>query len=361
MVLGNSVRKLEHIDIVLNKPVEGPLTTMLEYVFIPYTAYSEISPDDVRLETRFLGKKLSAPLIISGMTGGAPGTERINKALAEVASEYRIGLGVGSQRAAVEDPSLEYTFRAVRDVAPEIPVIANLGAAEVVRYGTDSVIKAVEMVNADALAIHLNLAQEAVQPEGTPTFKGLGRRVGELIKELSVPLIIKEVGAGLSYEVVKYFRALGVKYFDTEGAGGTNWVLVEMYRARDAGELVKEEIARSLAECGIPTAASIIEARNAAPDSVIIGSGGLRTSLDAVKALRLGADLIGMARPFLKAYFDRRLREFTEAFIHGLKVSLMLVGARDLGELRSRPLVITSLLKEWALSRGLRVPHTATH
>jgi len=356
MVLDNSGRKLEHIDIVINKPVEGPLTTMLEYVFIPYSAYSGISVDDVRLETSFLGKELSAPVIVSGMTGGAPGTERINKALAEVAREYRIGLGVGSQRAAIENPSMEYTFRVVRDVAPEIPVIANLGAAEVVKYGTEEIARAVEMVDADALAIHLNLAQESVQPEGSPTFKGLGRRVEALIGELSVPIIIKEVGMGLSYEVVKFFRGLGVKHFDTEGAGGTNWVLVEMFRARDAGDSVKESVARFIAELGIPTAASIIEARNAAPDSIIIGSGGLRSSADAVKALRLGADLIGMARPFIKAYFEGDLRGFTESFIYGLKVSLMLLGARDLKELRSRPVIITSLLKEWVRSRELTIP-----
>ena len=356
MVLENSARKLEHIDIVLNKPVEGPLTTMFEYVFIPYFAYSELSPDSVRLETDFLGKKLSAPLVISGMTGGALGTEKINKALAEVARDYRIALGVGSQRAAIEDPSLENTFRVVKEVASEIPVIANLGAAEVVRYGINPVVKAVNMVNADALAIHLNLAQEAVQPEGTPTFKGLGKKVERLIQELSVPLIIKEVGAGLSYEVVKYFRGLGIKHFDTEGSGGTNWVLVEMFRARKAGNYMKEELAKSISEWGIPTAASIIEARNAAPNSVIIGSGGLRTSLDAVKALRLGADLVGMARPFIKAYFNGRLNEFTESFIHGLKISLMLAGARDLRELRSKPVIITSLLKEWVRSRDLEIP-----
>ena len=356
MVLENSVRKLEHIDIVLNKPVEGPSTTMFEYVFIPYIAYSDISLDDVRLETDFLGKRLTAPLIISGMTGGASGTEKINRALAEVARDCRIALGVGSQRAAVEDPSLEYTFRVVREVAPEIPVVANLGAAEVVRYEINSVVKAVDMVEADALAIHLNLAQEAVQPEGIPAFKGLGKKVSKLIQELSVPIIIKEVGAGLSYEVVKYFRGLGIKYFDTEGAGGTNWVLVEMFRARKAGDHVKERLAQFLAEWGVPTAASIIEARNAAPDSVIIGSGGLRTSLDAIKALRLGADLVGMARPFIKAYFNGELREFVEAFIHGLKVSLMLAGAKDLRDLRARPVIITSLLKEWINSRGLEVP-----
>jgi len=356
MVLENSVRKLEHIDIVVNKPVEGPLTTMFEYVFLPYIAYSDLSLDEIRIEMDFLGKKLSAPLMISGMTGGASGTERINRALAEVARDYRIALGVGSQRAAVEDPSLEYTFRVVRDVAPEIPVVANLGAAEVVRYEINSVTKAVDMVEADALAIHLNLAQEAVQPEGVPAFKGLGKKVSKLIQELSIPIIIKEVGAGLSYEVVRYFRELGIRYFDTEGAGGTNWVLVEMFRARKVGNHVKERLAQYIAEWGIPTAASIIEARNAAPDSIIIGSGGLRTSLDAVKALRLGADLVGMARPFIKAYFSGELREFTEAFIKGIKISLMLAGAKDLRELRSRPVIITSLLKEWINSRGLELP-----
>ena len=355
MVLKSSARKLEHIDIVLKENVEGPLTTMFEYVFLVHQAYTELSLDNVSLTTHFLNKEISSPLIISGMTGGAPGTEKINAAFAKVAEKYRIALGVGSQRAAIEDSSLAYTFKIVRDEAPEIPVIANIGAAEAIRYDSHKIYKAVDMINADALAIHLNIAQEAVQPEGTLSFKGLTKKLELLEKELPVPIIIKEVGNGLSLEVVRKLRSLGIRYFDTEGAGGTNWVAVELFRAKKAGFLKKMSIAEDILEWGIPTAASIIEARNGAPDATIIGSGGIRTSVDAVKALRLGADLIGMARPFLRAYFKGTLDNLVESFIEGLKVVFLLTGSRNIDELRKKPVIITSLLKEWIITRNLKV------
>ncbi len=353
---GNELRKLQHLRIVLEENVEGPLTTMLEYVFLPHQAYSDLSPEDIALETRFLGREISAPVIISGMTGGAPGTEKVNLALAKIAEKYRLPIGVGSQRSAIENSELAYTYKIVREEAPDVPVLANLGAAEVVKYDIAKILKTVEMIDADALAIHLNLAQEVVQPEGTPSFRGLHKKLEVLIKEFNVPIIIKEVGNGLSKEVVKQFYDIGIKIFDTEGAGGTNWVLVELYRARQAHHKIKELIASNLIEWGIPTAASILEARTAAPDAVIIGSGGIRTSLDAVKALWLGADLIGMARPFLKAYNDGELESFTMGFLQGLKMAFLLAGAKNVDELRKKEGVITSLLEEWIKSRRLRRP-----
>lgn len=349
----NRLRKLEHIDIVLNERVEGPSTTWLEYVFLLHHATSEVLFEDVDVRTRFLGRELKAPLLISAMTGGAPGTEEINLKLAEVAEKFGIGLGLGSQRAAIEDPRLEYTYKVAREYARSVPIIGNIGAYEFVKYDLRTIEKLVDMIEADALAIHLNLAQEIVQPEGTPNFSGLLKKLELVVEELPVPLVIKEVGQGLSYEVVKDLSSVGIKIFDVAGAGGTNWVIVEKHRARRRDNKRKELIAENLVDWGIPTAASIIEARKAAPHSTVIGSGGIRSSVDAVKALRIGADLVGIATPVLKSYFSGYLEEYVSAFIHGIKAVLTMTGSRSLEELRGKPVVITSMLREWLLCRGL--------
>ncbi|MEM0473684.1 MAG: type 2 isopentenyl-diphosphate Delta-isomerase [Zestosphaera sp.] len=346
------LRKLEHVDVVLKEKVEGPNTTWLEYVFLVHQASSEIPLSSVNLETSFLGKVLKAPVMITGMTGGAPGTEEINGKLANVAERFGIALGVGSQRAAIEDPRLEQTFKIVREYAKSIPLVSNIGAHEFVKYDLSQISKLVDMINADALAVHLNLTQEVAQPEGTPDFRGLMTKVRLVVRELPVPIMIKEVGQGLSYEVVRELSEAGVRLFDVAGAGGTNWVLVEKYRAQRMNNRLKELIATNIADWGIPTAASIIEARRAAPDSIIIGSGGIRSSVDAVKALRIGADLVGLAAPVLKAYYGGYLEEFLQAFIHGIKALVALTGSKDLTELRRKPIIITSILREWLVSRG---------
>ncbi len=356
MVLrGNPQRKLEHIDIVLKEDVEGPLTTFFEYIFIPHYASSEVCIDDVNLSTKFLGKNVDAPIMISGMTGGAPSTEKINEALASIAEELRIAIGVGSERAAIEDSSLEYTFRIVRRVAKTVPVVANIGAAEFVKYDLKSIEKAVEIVEADALAIHLNLPQEYAQPEGRASFKGFKEKLMVVKDYLSVPIIIKEVGFGLSYEVAKELNTIGIKYFDVAGAGGTNWVKVEGIRAMRGNEGVKVMMAQNIIEWGIPTAASIIEVRNAAPKAFIIGSGGIRSAYDAVKALRIGADMVGIARPILRMLIEGKLRDYMKAFILSMKALIAMTNSRDVNELRLKPVIIVGLLKEWIESRGLRI------
>jgi len=357
----NAERKLQHIDVVLKEDVEGPLTTLLECIHIPHQALIDAGPEDVDTRVMFLGKELAAPIVISGMTGGAPGTEKINAALASVAEEEGLALGVGSQRAALENPDLEYTFRVVREVAPTTPIIANIGAAEVIKYPPTRILKAVEMIDADAIAVHLNLAQEAAQPEGTPSMKGILQSLEKLILESPVPVIVKEVGNGLSKEVARLLRSVGIRYFDVEGAGGTNWVKVEMYRAMKAGDHIKEGIAKNLLTWGIPTAASIIEVRNAAPDAYIIGSGGIRTAVDVVKAIVVGADAAGMALPFLRAYASNRLREFAKALIHSFRMAVLMTGARNVEELKRLKPVITPPLTYWVSARGLRPGHYLTY
>lgn len=245
---------------------------------------------------------------------------------------------MGSQRAAIEDPSRIESFAAARKAAPNAVIVANLGAPQLVRgYGISEVRRAVEMIDADAIAIHLNPAQEVAQPEGEPSYRGVLRAIEEIASKIDRPVIVKETGCGISREVASELKRIGIRILDISGHGGTNWVLVEMHRARRKGEELKALIAQHLSAWGIPTAASIIEAREAAPDMTIIGSGGIRTSLDAVKALALGADIVGIARPALEAYYSGKLETYLRAMIHGIKAGLFLTGAKNLEELRKNP------------------------
>ncbi len=353
----NELRKLQHIDIVLKKDVEGPLTTMLECVHIPHQALVEGEPEEVDLRVKFLGKVINAPLVISGMTGGAPGTEKVNKALAEMAESVGLAMGVGSQRVALENPSLEYTFKVVRKVAPSIPILANIGVAEVVRFNIEKLLRVVDMIDADALVIHLNIAQEASQPEGKPLMRGVFERLASLVERSPVPIIVKEVGNGLSKEVASKLRFIGIKYFDVEGAGGTNWVKVEMYRAKTSGDVIKEGVAKNLLGWGIPTAASIMEVRTAVPDAYIIGSGGIRTAVDIVKAIALGADIAGMALPFIRAYAEGRLNEFVHSLLHALRMVVFMSGARSIEEVKKIKPIVTPPLTYWIEARRLRIGH----
>ncbi|MDT7889261.1 MAG: type 2 isopentenyl-diphosphate Delta-isomerase [Desulfurococcales archaeon] len=347
-------RKLEHIDIVLSQDVEGPGTTWLEYVHLIHRAAPEIDFEDVELGVSFLGKRLRAPIVITGMTGGHSDVAHINRSLAEAVEEFGIAMGVGSQRAAVEDPSRVESFSIARKVAPNAVLIANLGAPQLIKgYSLKEVRKAIEMIDADAIAIHLNPAQEVIQPEGEPLYRGLLKRLENIVSILEKPVIIKETGCGLSLETVEDLRKIGIKIIDVSGYGGTNWVLVEKYRAQRKGEELKALIASDLSLWGIPTAASIIEARYAAPEFTIIGSGGIRTSIDAAKALALGADLVGIAKPALEAYYSGRLRTYLKSLIHGIKAILFLTGSRNITELRQKPLVITGKLREWMLERKI--------
>jgi len=354
---GTSLRKIDHLRICLSKKVEGPLTTWLEYVTIPHCANPDIDLEDVDTSVEFLGKRLNAPLIVSAITGGAPGTERVNRVIAEVVEELGLGMGVGSQRSMLENSSITYTYSVVRDAAPSAVVIANIGAAQVVKLSKDELIKVINVIKADALAIHLNPAQEVFQFEGETSFKGLKARLKELVKELPVPIIIKEVGCGLSYEVVRELRELGIKYFDVAGAGGTNWILIELLRLKEKGEELRSEIASTFLDWCIPTAPSIIDTKLAAPDSVIIASGGLRTGVDVVKSIALGADLGAMALPVLKAAVKGKeaLVNLLKAVIEEVRIATFLSGSSSIRELRRKNIIIYGPLLDWLTSRGVSI------
>jgi isopentenyl-diphosphate Delta-isomerase len=292
-------RKAEHLSINLEKDVSFPqLTTGLERYRFVHNALPEISLSAVDLATTFLGKRLRLPLLISSMTGGTADAQRINYHLAEGAQAAGIAMGLGSMRAALEAHHLADTFR-VRHLAPDILLLANLGAAQLnAGYGPDDCQRAVDLVEADALILHLNPLQEALQADGNTNWQGLLGKIEAVCHTLPVPVIAKEVGWGISANVARQLVDSGVAVIDVAGSGGTSWSQVEMYRAPT--ERLRR-LCSQFADWGMPTAEVLVQVRAALPHTPIIASGGLRSGLDLAKVLALGADLGGLAGPFLKA------------------------------------------------------------
>jgi isopentenyl-diphosphate delta-isomerase len=292
-------RKSQHLQINLEKDVSFPrVTTGLERYRFTHNALPEISRDEISLATTFLGKSLRLPLLISSMTGGTAEAQRINYHLAEGAQAAGIALGLGSIRAAIEAPLVASTFR-VRHLAPDVLLLANLGAAQLnTGYGLAECQQAVDLVEADALILHLNPLQEALQAEGDTDWRGLLAKIEVVCRGLRVPVVAKEVGWGISAAVARRLVDAGVSAIDVAGAGGTSWSQVEMYRAPT--ERLRRLCAQ-FADWGIPTAEALVEVRGALPNTPVIASGGLRSGIDLAKVLALGADLGGLAGPFLKA------------------------------------------------------------
>jgi len=294
-------RKSDHIRINLEEDVRSRQTTGLERYRFVHRALPEVDLDAVDLGQELFGRRVEAPILISSMTGGTAEAQTINQALAEAAQQARIVMGVGSQRAAIEQPELAATFQ-VRRYAPDILLLANLGAVQLnYGYGVDHCRRAVEMIGADALLLHLNPLQEAVQPEGDVHWARLAARIAAVCKALPVPVIAKEVGWGFAEADVRLLHEAGVAAIDVAGAGGTSWSQVEMPRAQHESQ---RRLAAAFVDWGIPTAQAILNVRRAAPGLPIFASGGLRSGVDVAKCLALGARLGGMAGPFLKAAAD---------------------------------------------------------
>jgi len=348
-------RKASHLRVCLDKDVQAQCVHPgFRDLTLIHRALPEINRNDVDLSTVFLKKRMRAPLVISAMTGGAREAEKINITLAEVAERMGLAMGVGSQRAAIEDKSLVRTFRVVRDSAPSIPLMANLGAPQLgAGWGIKEALEAVDMIEADGLAIHLNPLQEALQPEGEPRYRGVLEKIREIKEALGVPLIVKETGAGVSSEDAKRLEDAGVNVLDVAGAGGTSWAAVEHYRAKDLGEDAGIRLCKTFWDWGIPSAASIAECAWSS-SLPLIASGGIRSGLDAAKAIALGADLVGVALPFLKAAAKgrRELQWEVEMILNELSCAMFLTGARDLEELGQVPIVATGFLADWFFSRG---------
>jgi len=341
-----SQRKADHIELCATGDVGFVAkSTLLDQVDLLHDALPELRLDDVDTTTVLLGKTLRAPIVIAAMTGGTPRAKQINRDLAAVAEARGYGFGLGSQRAMLEGRH-ERSFD-VRDVAPHCLLLGNLSAVQGAALATQQVQGLVEQVGADALCLHLNPAMELIQPEGDRDFVGVLDGLHRLSEELSVPVIAKETGCGLSWRVAQRLADAGVRHVDVSGAGGTSWVAVEGQRATG----ISQRIAEQLRDWGVPTAASVVYAARTVPSfDSIIATGGLASGLDVARAVALGAHAAGMARAVLVAWSRGGVAAVDELFDQveaELRTVMMLVGARSIPELSQAPRVLGDPLQRW--------------
>jgi isopentenyl-diphosphate delta-isomerase len=347
-------RKKEGIDIPLQKNVQAKTTsTYLEYVRLVHNALPEVDYDDIDTSMTFLGKRFSAPIIIDSMTGGTDEATVINGRLGELAEKYGFGMGLGSQRAGLKSEELAATYSIARKNAPNAFLIANIGGAQLSKgFTVDEAKRIVKMIGANALVVHLNPLQELVQPEGEPRYKGVLAQISELAKTIDVPLIVKEVGAGISKEVAIKLEMANVSAINIAGAGGTSWAGVEKIRAESLKDDLKKHLGEMFWDWGIPTAASLIEVRRAVK-LPLIASGGLRNGLEVAKCVALGASMAAMAYPFLQTAAQSResLFAFADAILAELKSTMFLVGAKNIAALASSRYILTGMLAHEVSSR----------
>lgn len=331
-----SSRKLDHVRIVLDEDVaaKGVHTGFAAYR-LPHEAVPELDLAEIDTTLSFLSKRMRAPLLISSMTGGAHDVAQINLALAQAAQQLGLAMGVGSQRSAVRDARLAYTYQ-VRHVAPDIPLLANLGAVQLnYGYGVDECRLAVEMIEADALILHFNALQEAVQPEGNTNFKGLLAKIEQVCRRVGVPVIAKEVGNGIGAQAARRLAEVGVCGIDVAGAGGTSWSEVERFRHTTAPGA---RVAGTFAGWGLPTTEALRAVRAALPSMLLIGSGGVRSGVDIAKAIALGADLAATAKPALIPATApdpvAAVVDDLQCYIDELRIAMFCSGCGDLQALR---------------------------
>ncbi|MET0152940.1 MAG: type 2 isopentenyl-diphosphate Delta-isomerase [Candidatus Binatia bacterium] len=342
-------RKRSHLDLCANGDVEHlDKTTLFEDVDFVHDSLSEVDLADVDLSVEFVGRRLGAPFLITGMTGGTADAAIVNRDLARLAERFHIGFGLGSQRAMLRRPELAATY-SVRREAPSTLLLANLGLNQAAQTSTGEIRRLVDVVGADGLCIHLNPAQELVQKEGDREFAGGLTALERIVAEVGVPVIVKETGCGISAKVGRQLERAGIRYVDVSGAGGTSWVRVEDLR----GDARSHALGQLFRDWGIPTAASLVQLRGSA--LVRIASGGIRNALDAAKALALGATICGFALPVFRAYRSGGLdgaAAFLEQAIEGLRVAMVLTGSRTLDDLRRQRIVIGPRLERWIEEEG---------
>ncbi len=343
-----SSRKLDHLRICLDERIEFG-STGFEDIRLVHEAIPDCNMDELSLSTRFLGHDLGSPLFISAMTGGHPETKEVNAVLGEIAGELNLGIGVGSQRAAIENPDLVDTFSVVREKAPDAFIVGNLGIVQLRDHGIEWAEQAVEMIEADALAIHLNFLQEAIQPEGDHDATGCFAALRELCRDFDVPVIVKETGSGISYETGLRCFGAGAACVDTGGYGGSSWALIESYRSgsvRGEEDPYLKELGRRFGEWGIPTAVSVFEVAQCG--GPVLASGGIRSGIDIAKALVIGANLAGMALPLLKSACkgSDALRETIRIIHQELRISMFLTGKTRISDLPQARWYITGKTRE---------------
>lgn len=328
-------RKDHHIDVCLDEDVGSSVPTGLDGYALEYDALPEIDLDDVDLSVTVLGRRLRAPILVGAMTGGTERAAAVNRTLARAAARVGVGMALGSQRAMIVDPGLTSSF-AAREAAPDLPLLlGNVGAVQLnYGVGVEEVRRALEAVGADALNLHLNALQEAIQPEGDTRFRGLAQRMHDLILALDVPVLAKEVGAGISRRAADKLAALPLAGIECAGVGGTSWAKVESFRAPASS--VQAEVGRNLAGFGVPTAESIRICRAAFGDRLVVGSGGVRSGHDVAVALALGADVAALAKPLLEAANDgeEACVRALETIVYELKVVCFCAGVTRVADLR---------------------------
>lgn len=339
-----SSRKQQHVEIVLAKDVAfRAKTSGFERWDLTHAALPELDLDEIDPAATFLGKRLRLPLIVTGMTGGYAGAERINRDLAVVCAERGMAMGVGSQRQAMEDAKFRRSYSVVREAAPGIPVVGNIGAAEVAHLqDVGPIRRLVDLVRADAMAVHLNALQEFLQPEGTPKFAGVLNGIERLVKELGVPVVVKEIGCGISADVMRRLLDVGVRIVDVAGAGGTSWAGVEVLRHAER----ERDPLSVFWDWGIPTADAVRQCAALRTDQrpfTLIASGGIQNGLDMAKAIVLGADLVGAARLFLQALRAggrKGLNRLIDGWELQFRGAMFLTGSRTLDDLRRQTLML---------------------
>ena len=348
-------RKDDHIRICLEKDIQAKhVTTGFEDIYFVHRALPEIDREKIDMSTKLFDHKFSAPLIVGAMTGGTSEATKINRNIAEAVQELGLGMGVGSQRSAIEDARLECGFAETRTKAPTAFLIANIGAPQLVQgWSLDQAQIAVNMIDADALAIHLNPLQEAVQPEGETNYANALAKIKEIATSLKVPVVAKETGAGIAAEEAKKLEEAGVKGIDVSGAGGTSWSAVEYYRAKVAADANGERLGRAFWDWGIPTAVSVYEVSNSVTIP-IIASGGVRMGLDVAKSLALGANLVSISAPVLRPATQSaaQVKKTLELIIDELRNAMFLTGCDAIKKLKKAQLVVTGKTAQWLLMRG---------
>lgn len=345
-------RKDDHLDLALRADVGFRRTTLLEEVELVHSSLPELAWEEIDLSLRIFGKRVRAPVLIAGMTGGSERSKEINQKLAEVAESRGLALGLGSQRAMVKtgrvDPQIAASYQ-VRNIAPTIPILANIGAVQARDMPIDLIQALIDSVGADALCVHLNPAQELIQSDGDRDFRGCLERIAELVGTLGTPIVVKETGNGISASVARKLRAVGVVHLDVSGSGGTSWVGVETHRAKDE-ERQRGEL---FWDWGIPTAASLLQVTGERFETVI-ATGGIQNGLDVARALALGAHAAGMARPVLHALDQggvARAARLLERVENEVRTAMLLTGSKNAADLRAVPRVLGPRLSAWQTKR----------
>lgn len=351
-----SERKREHMELALRPESAGAIDAGWSDVILLHNCLPEVNFDDIDMSARFLGRVLQVPIWISGMTGGHGGAEVINRRLARAAERYGMAMGLGSQRAALADESLLRTYTSAREAAPSAVLVANIGAPQLVRQNrhdgltVQQIAGLVDSIGAQGLAVHLNWAQELMQPEGDRNAVGCLNAIAHVVQEISVPVLVKETGAGVSRRQADLLASIGVTALDVGGAGGTSMIRIEQKRSEKHNPQF-DEIARTFDTWGIPTAASVLETRGASLP--IVATGGVRTGLDAARALALGASLVGVGGPFLKAAVagEDALHVAIEKFIAELRTAMFLTGSNCVASIARAEYVLHGKTLAWRQQR----------